>query len=369
MNRRNFLRIAGLASAGLPLLSACAPAASVPPANTATPASASKPAPTTAPAPAPTAVPAAPQTTAPTQPVSATRLKLPSFVPTQGVKPDLMPSPAGLQAGFFSYPRDLVKTVADPPAKGGDITAFTQTAGTVPPPLDQNAAWQAVNKALNANVKVQLVPASDYQTKTATTMAGNEFPDFFQFQANLTIGNIPQFLKTNYADLTPYLSGDAIKDYPNLANFPTLAWKQVIYNNAIYGVPVPYPLYLWVHWVHQNLLDQDGLARPKNANEYKTLAQHFTRPDQNLWGMGAENNVGMGITNGWLTGIFGVPNIWALDDKTGKLTALVETEQFRAAVSYARDLWSAGVFHPNAHAIQPGQRQERFRRQAIRLPL
>ena len=26
----------------------------------------------------------------------------------------------------------------------------------------------------------------------------------------------------------------------------------------------------------------------------------------------------------------------------------METDQFRAAVSYARDLWSAGIFHPNA---------------------
>ena len=139
-----------------------------------------------------------------------------------------------------------------------------------------------------------------------------------------------------------------MKDYPNLANFPALSWTQVIYNNAIYGVPVPYPLYLWVHWVHQNLLDEEGLARPKNADEYKKLGQHFTRPEQNLAGMGVENNVGMGVTNGWLTGIFGAPNIWGLDEKTGKLTATVETEQFRAAVGYARDLWTAGIFHPNA---------------------
>ena len=64
--------------------------------------------------------------------------------------------------------------------------------------------------------------------------------------------------------------------------------------------------------------------------------------------MGSENNVGMGVTNGWLSGVFGMPNIWSLDDKTGKLTAHVETEQFRAAVSYAKDLWNAGIFHPNA---------------------
>src|SRR5262249_20789651 len=158
----------------------------------------------------------------------------------------------------------------------------------------------------------------------------------------------PLFLKSKMADLTPYLSGDAIKDYPNLANFPTLAWRQVVINGVIYGVPVPYPLFLWVHWVQQDLLDADGLNRPRNADEYKQLAQHFTRPDQNLYGLGIENNVGMGTTNGWLSGIFGAPNIWSLDDKTGKLTSTFETAAFRAALGYARDLWSAGVVHPNA---------------------
>ena len=64
--------------------------------------------------------------------------------------------------------------------------------------------------------------------------------------------------------------------------------------------------------------------------------------------MGAENNVGMGATNGWLTGIFGAPNVWALDDKTGKLTWSVETDAYEAAVAYARDLWSAVLYHPNA---------------------
>ena len=64
-----------------------------------------------------------------------------------------------------------------------------------------------------------------------------------------------------------------------------------------HGVPVPYPLYLWVHWVQQDLLDRDGLERPKNADDYKRLALHFTQPNNDLYGIGVENNVGMGATN------------------------------------------------------------------------
>src|SRR5579871_2616055 len=226
MDRRRFLRVLALSGAGLPLLAACGPA--VPTASTTTPTGGG----------AATAAAAGAAVAATTRPA---KLALPSYVPLQGVAPDLAPSEAGQQAGFFAYPKNLVTSIPQPPGKGGDVTAFTQTAGSVAPPVDQNSAWQAVNKGLNANMKVELVPASDYQTKTATLMAGNDYPDLFQFQVNLTIGNIPQFLKANYADLTPYLGGDAIKAYPNLAAFPTSAWTQMVYDGAIYGVPILRP--------------------------------------------------------------------------------------------------------------------------------
>ncbi len=353
LDRRRFVRLVAAASAvaGASLLQACAPAA-----PTASPTAA--PSNPTAAAVKPTSAPApatAPPTAAAVQKPAATTagshtVQLPNRFPLTGIKPDLLPSDDGLiDAALVNYPANPPKTVPDTPGRGGDVTVTTWTTSAAPTPLESNALWQAVNKELGVELKINIQPQADYATlKLPTLIAGGELPDILYIATNSVIPQLPTFLKSKCVDLTPYLSGDAIKDYPNLANFPTLAWKQVIYNNAIYGVPVPYPLYLWVHWVHQNLLDAEGLARPKNADEYTHLGQHFTRPDQNLAGLGVENNVGMGITNGWLTGIFGAPNIWALDDKTGKLTALVETEQFRAAVSYARDLWTAGIFHPNA---------------------
>jgi putative aldouronate transport system substrate-binding protein len=344
------------------LLQACAQAPSAPP--TAAPANPTPaPAkPTSAPpaaaatatsAPAAAAAPTAAATAKPaiSVPSSASRtVQLPTRFPVEGIKPDLPASSDGLiDAAFVNYPATPVKTVPETPGRGGDVSVTTWTTSAAPTPLDSNALWQAVNKELGVTLRINVQPQADYATvKLPTLIAGNELPDILYIATNSVIPQLPTFLKSKCADLTPYLSGDAVKEYPNLANFPAISWKQVIYNNAIYGVPVPYPLFLWVHWVHQNLLDDEGLARPTNADEYKKLAQHFTRPDQNLAGMGVENNVGMGVTNGWLTGIFGAPNIWSYDEKSGKLTAHVETEQFRAAVGYARDLWQAGVFHPNA---------------------
>jgi len=348
--RRGFIRLAaaGFVVGTAALLEACAPPAAPPP-------TAAPPKPTSAPPSAPTSAPAAAATSAPAvgKPAAPTKpggVQLPTRVPLQTVKPDLASAEDGLiDAGFVNYPANPPKTVADTPGRGGEVTVVTWTTSALPTPMESNALWQAVNQELGVTLRISIQPLADYGTvKLPTLIASNELPDILYMAVpGAIIPQLPVFLKSKMADLTPYLSGDAIKDYPNLANFPTVAWRQVIYNKAIFGVPVPYPLFLWVHWVHQNLLDGEGLDRPKNADDYKRLAQHFTRPNQNLWGLGAENNVGMGVTNGWLTGIFGSQNQWALDP-SGKLTHAVETEPYRAAVGYARDLWTAGIYHPNA---------------------
>ena len=48
------------------------------------------------------------------------------------------------------------------------------------------------------------------------------------------------FLEHSMADLTPYLGGDAVKDYPFLAAIPTFAWKNsgCVYNGKLYMWPL-----------------------------------------------------------------------------------------------------------------------------------
>ncbi|MBV8862348.1 MAG: hypothetical protein JO259_10870, partial [Mycobacterium sp.] len=357
-DRRQLLRFAvsGLTLGGVgALLEACSQATPGTPATQAPTAVANPTAPATqgvAPAsttaPAPTTAPAL--AARPTAASSSHGAALPTYVPQTAIKPDVPGSADGMiDSAFINYPANPVKMVTDTPGSGGDVTVTTWTTSAAPTPLESNALWQAVNKELGVTLRINVLPQADYATvKLPTLVAGGELPDILYIATNSAIPQLPQFFKSQCADLTPYLSGDAIKEYPNLANIPPISWKQIVYNQAITGVPVAYPLYLWVHWVHQNLLDADGLTAPKNIDEYKQLAQHFTQPDNNLWGMGIENNVGMGMTNGWISGIFGVPNIWSLDSNTGKLTAAVETDQFRQGVSWLRDAWSAGIIHPNA---------------------
>lgn len=349
-SRRLFLRLGtgAVALGGVSLLAACGPGIlpaaqpTQPAATGATPAAQGAAQPTSPP----------PPTSAPARSTSSgarAAVALPTYVPLAGITPDLPASDDGLvDAGFINYPANPIKTVQDTPGSGGEISALTWITTPAPPPMESNALWQAVNKELGITLRINIQAQADYASKLPAVIAGDDLPDIIYISPTAVIAQRPTYFKSKMADLTPYLSGDAVKDYPNLAAIPTIAWRPMVFNNAIYGIPCANSLFLWIHWVHHELLDAEGLSDPKTADDYRQLATHFTRPDQNLWGLGAENNVGMGMTNGWMTGIFGAPNGWALDEQSGKLTYTGETEQYKAAVGFARDLWAAGAYHPNA---------------------
>jgi putative aldouronate transport system substrate-binding protein len=333
VDRRTFLRTASLATLGLTFLAeACRPAvpAGAPAASeaqsTASPAAATNP----------VATPGSPKGT------------LPAYVPGVGPKPDLSPSDAGIQAAYLTYPANRVKSVQRTPGSGGDVTAIASLIGAPPTPVDQNPAWQEINRQLNVNLKLQSVAQSDYPTRTATIMAGSDLPDLFYISA-VTAG-MPQFLKSSYADLTPHLAGDAIKDYPNLAAFPSSAWKNATFDGSILAIPNLRAQFQYTWFVNQTWMDAIGATPPKNADEFKRLLVEMTRPEANQWGI-AELAPGFGLVytgrgDAPQVAMFGAPNNWAVD-AAGKFTKDYETEQFKAALGYVRDLYAAGVFHPD----------------------
>src|SRR5216683_2368634 len=138
-------------------------------------------------------------------------LKLPTYVPFEGPKPDLPGNPQGLDPAFFKFPTDLVKTVPTPPGDGTTITAITYLTLAPPPPMEQNAAWQAVNQSINATLRMDMPTANDYPAKINVVVAGNDLPDFIYNPTTTNpsgvISGLPQFVKAKCADLTPYLSG------------------------------------------------------------------------------------------------------------------------------------------------------------------
>ena len=107
----------------------------------------------------------------------------------------------------------------------------------------------------------------------------------------------PQFLQAKAADLTPFLAGDAAKDYPNLAAIPTTAWKNggCAYQGRLYMVPVHRYLPGQMLVKNSSIWDKEiGVDYvPKSADDFKRILQVLTRPSQEFYGIGAAQDTVM----------------------------------------------------------------------------
>jgi putative aldouronate transport system substrate-binding protein len=294
---------------------------------------------------------------------NAQPVELPTLVPFQGAQADFPGSADGLiPAAFLNYPRNPVKTVKQPVGKGDDVTAMMYTTQAPPTPVEQNAAWQQVNSELGVNMKFPLIQLADYNTKLNTTIAGGQLPDLLSLGVGngSAVANLPDFLSSQCTDLTTFLAGDAVKDYPNLANLPSYAWRNAVFNNRLYAVPaVRASITGAIMFGKGKLLEPVGGLSFKDASDFQRVMKQLTGGGSQ-WGLG----VSSGATNG-IPGVltyflesFGAPNVWRLSG--GKLTRDWETDEFKAAVAFVRGLWDAGVMHPDSPSMQINQAAQNF---------
>jgi putative aldouronate transport system substrate-binding protein len=299
--------------------------------------------------------PAAPATAAPSgaattsgaaQPAAKIANLLPTYIPnTQGPKADLPSTGQGVDDAWLTFPKEPFKSVQETPGRGGDISIVSGSAWPPFTPKDQNPMLQELDKRLNVNLKLDITTISDYNTKFNTLVAGSNLPDVFWVGQT---PNLVDFLKQSAADLTPFLAGDAVKTYPNLANLNTNTWKGTIFGGAIMGLPSP--LGAMGNIIQMNKTRWDAEigpdTRPKNADDLKRMMQQLTNPQQNRWAIASGSTDPYGVLTGWFAMMHGAPNGWGVDN--GKLVNYKETEALKQSVAYLRDLVQLGVFHPKA---------------------
>ncbi|MBT0768540.1 extracellular solute-binding protein [Kineosporia sp. J2-2] len=283
----------------------------------------------------------------------------PSYVPFAGPPPDAPGDEStGVQALYRDYPADLVRSVQETVGDGSDVTAMVVSYGAPPKALEKNRYWQAINQALNVNLKVVVVPDPEYAQKMTTLMAsGSDLPDIVMF-TNLNLPRRAEFIRRSCADLSDLLAGDAVKDYPNLANLPTYAWKGMgRIGGRIYGVPLERPMPANSLFVNRDMLNAAGA--PVNWDKDQYLAAMAEVSTGNHWGIGWYKTLFGGL--GGITyhaGSFGAPNTWS--SSGGGFTHTATTGEFQEALAVMRQLADAGSQHPDSATASSTDMQNFF---------
>ncbi len=282
---------------------------------------------------------------------------LPSYIPlANGPKPDYHSADPRVSDGFDNFPKPYQSWTKAPPGTGSNVNVYAIAYYPPPTPYDQNPTWHEVNKQLNANVQMNIFAGADNPVKFPTLMAGGDLPDIMHIFLGITNAppGVTEFMKSQCADLTPYLGGDAVKDYPNLAAIPTYAWQNSL--SVIDGKLYQWPIHRYLPGASPNggyFFKNDEVYDasigkdyvPKDADDLKRIFKQLNSPQTSVWAIGNIATLNYGLP-GYLQ-MFGAPLIWSLD-ATGKLTRAYETEEYKAAVGYLRDVVAAGYMWADA---------------------
>lgn len=280
---------------------------------------------------------------------------LPAYVASNVVAPDI-PSKNGSAVGFTGKLdlADLKTSVPKKLGKGGKVTVMSPFWGS--PPKDGNAYYTSMNDLIGVDVVWQNQDGNTYDQKLGAVLASSEVPDVVVVPGWNMTGKIPSAIIGKFADLGPYLSGDAVKEYPNLAAIPTDAWQRSIFGDKLRGLPMPssyvtgiVPLY------RRDVFEKEGYEVPRSCDEFMALAKDATNAKAKRWACldmkwTAFNAFGVLSGNekslGW-------------NEADGKLIYRIETDEYLEALEWTRKLFAAGVVHPDAklgksNAADPG---------------
>ncbi|MGW4795988.1 extracellular solute-binding protein [Nonomuraea sp. NPDC004297] len=282
----------------------------------------------------------------------------PAYVPFAGPTPDAPGDDTGVQPLYLKYPETLAQSVSDTVGDGSKVTAVVVTYGPPPTPVTQNRYWQAINKALNVDLQITVVPDPEYGQKMTTLMAsGGDLPDIIMF-TNLALPHSLEFIQAQCADLSEFVAGDAVKQYPNLANIPTYAWKGMgRINGKIYGVPLERPMPANSLFVNRTTMDKAGIPKTWNSEQYLDAMKELS--GDRKWGLGWYKTLfgGLGAVT-FHAGALGAPNTWSVSG--GQFGSTLATPQFEQAIDVMRKLVEAKAVYPDSLTVSSTDMQTHF---------
>ncbi len=288
---------------------------------------------------------------------------LASMLPVSGLAQDATPAPSpatgdgfypspieGVPNAYYKYPAPF-QTVTQTPGTGGTVKLAHLSDVRIKDHND-NKYWQELENRLGTKLDVTLIPGAAYAERMATMIAGGDFPDLV-FLLALLYPQISEFqVQGAFTDVTQYLDGDARNAFPNLAAMPSYAFENSKLNGVLYGVPSPTTLQPNALWYRDDWLQTVGTQPPTNADEFLQMITAFAQNDPD--GNGNNDTYGTSferldaVSQRFIHSMFrvGAEGDGWIVNPDGTFTHAIETPEFKAALEYARSVWSQALVIP-----------------------
>jgi putative aldouronate transport system substrate-binding protein len=270
---------------------------------------------------------------------------LPTFVASTVANPDL-PSKNGSAAGYTGKV-DLAALKASVPEKlatGAPFKIMSPFWGS--PPKAGCAYYTALDAAAGTKITWQNQDGNTYGQKLGAVLASSSIPDMVVVPGWELVGKIANAVTAKFMDLGPYLAGDKVKKYPNLAAIPSDAWRMGIFGGALRGIPMPSATASFiVPYYRKDIFDKKGYTVPKSPDEFLSWAKEATSAKAKVWACGDMSWSAFNIFGVRASGALG----WNIGDD-GKLTYRIEQPEYLEALEWTRKLFDAGVVHPDDKA-------------------
>jgi putative aldouronate transport system substrate-binding protein len=248
---------------------------------------------------------------------------------------------------------------AEPPLEVSIMTILlTPTA-----PTDDNKIKQAIEKAVNAKMKINWVSGNSYTDKLNVSLASGDIPDLTYIDDPFSSVFRNAVAQGAFWDITSY-----IKDYPNLSSKITqTAWDLTkMADGKNYGIPRPRPSEADAFFiVRKDWLDKLGLQVPTTTDELYNVMKAFAEKDPD--GNGKNDTVpltayinpsDMGALGQLEQSFTGVNGKWKLQD--GKLVYAALLPETRDALTFMAQAYKEKLIPEDVASMKLTQAKDLF---------